>query len=95
VIDGEMQASTAVDAKLIDTVYPFSALAGKDAANVLIFPNIESGNIAYKLLEKLGGATVIGPILLGLKKPVHPLQIGDFDEIGVVNMTAIAVIDAQ
>ena len=95
IIDGEMQASTAVDPKLIDSVYPFSALAGKDGANVLIFPNIESGNIAYKLLEKLGGATVIGPILLGLNKPVHPLQIGDFDEIGVVNMTAIAVIDAQ
>jgi malate dehydrogenase (oxaloacetate-decarboxylating)(NADP+) len=95
IIDGEMQASTAVCPEIIDEVFPFSELAGKNGANVLIFPNIESGNIAYKLLKHLGEATVIGPILMGLNKPVHPLQIGDFDEIGVVNMTAIAVIDAQ
>ncbi len=95
IIDGEMQASTAVSPAILDEVFPFSKLAGKNGANVLIFPNIESGNIAYKLLEHLGGAETIGPILMGLKKPVHPLQIGDYDEIGVVNMTAIAVMDAQ
>ena len=95
IIDGEMQASTAVSPKLLDEVFPFSKLAGKNGANVLLFPNIESGNIAYKLLEHLGGAEIIGPILLGLKKPVHPLQIGDYDEVGVVKMTAIAVMDAQ
>ncbi|RMH66513.1 MAG: NADP-dependent malic enzyme [Calditrichaeota bacterium] len=95
IIDGEMQASTAVNPKILDEVFPFSKLAGKNGANVLIFPNIESGNIAYKLLEHLGDAEIIGPILMGLKKPVHPLQIGDYDDVGVVKMTAIAVMDAQ
>ncbi len=95
VIDGEMQADTAVTPKILDEVYPFSELAGKGGANVLIFPNLETGNVAYKLLKRLGNAAAVGPILIGMRKPVHVLQIGDFDEIDVVNMTAIAVLDAQ
>jgi malate dehydrogenase (oxaloacetate-decarboxylating)(NADP+) len=81
--------------ELIDEVYPFSPLKGQGGANVLIFPNLEAGNVAYKLLQTLGGAEAIGPILLGMRKPVHVLQIGDFNELDVVNMTAIAVVDAQ
>ncbi|MFQ6113579.1 MAG: NADP-dependent malic enzyme [bacterium] len=94
-IDGEMQADTAVVPQIIDETYSFSTLKGKGGANVLIFPNLEAGNVAYKLMQRLGGAEAIGPILLGMRKPVHVLQIGDFNEIDVVNMTAIAVIDAQ
>jgi malate dehydrogenase (oxaloacetate-decarboxylating)(NADP+) len=72
--------------------YPFSLL--KDAANVLIFPNLESGNIAYKLLSRIGRAEAIGPILMGMSKPVHVLQRGsEVNEI--VNMAAIAVVEAQ
>jgi malate dehydrogenase (oxaloacetate-decarboxylating)(NADP+) len=95
IIDGEMQADTAVVPDILDNTYPFSALSGKGGANVLIFPSLESGNAAYKLLQRLGGAEAIGPILLGMRKPVHVLQIGSFDETDVVNMTAIAVVDAQ
>ena len=61
----------------------------------MIFPNLEAGNAAYKLVKQLGNAEVIGPILMGTRKPVHLLQIGGFDEIDVVSMTAIAVMDAQ
>jgi malate dehydrogenase (oxaloacetate-decarboxylating)(NADP+) len=92
VIDGEMQADTAVDEQILRETYPFSAL--KEAANVLIFPTLSAGNIAYKLLNHLGGATAIGPILLGMRLPVHVLEHGaDVEEI--VNMTAVAVMDAQ
>jgi len=94
-VDGEMQADTAVVPEILDTIYPFSTLKGKNAANVLIFPNLETGNAAYKLLQRLGGAEAIGPILVGMRKPVHLLEIGSFNEVDVVNMTAIAVIDAQ
>jgi len=94
-VDGEMQADTAVVPEILDSIYPFSTLKGKNAANVLIFPNLEAGNVAYKLLQRLGGAEAIGPILVGMRKPVHLLEIGSFNEIDVVNMTAIAVIDAQ
>ena len=94
-IDGEMQADTAVVPKIIDEIFPFSDLAGKGGANVLIFPNLSAGNVAYKLLQRLGNAVAVGPILMGMEKPVHVLQIGDFDEIDVVYMTAIAVLDAQ
>lgn len=94
-IDGEMQADTAVVPEIIDETYPFSTLKGKNGANVLIFPNLEAGNVAYKLMQRLSGAEAIGPILLGMRKPVHVLQIGGFNEIDVVNMTAFAVIDAQ
>ena len=91
VIDGEMQADTAVVQELLDH-YSFSKL--DNTANVLIFPDLNSGNIAYKLLARLGGAEAIGPILMGMQKPVHVLQRGD-DVSDIVNMAAIAVVDAQ
>ncbi len=92
VIDGEIQANVALDPELIETQYPFSTLKGN--ANVLIFPDLQSGNITYKLLIKLGGAEAVGPILMGMKKPVHVLQRGD-DVADIVNMAAVAVVDAQ
>ena len=95
IIDGEMQADTAVVPEILDQFYPFSDLAGKGGANVLIFPNLESANIAYKLTQRLKKAALIGPILMGMQKPVHLLQIGGFDEIDVVQMTSIATVDAQ
>ncbi|HTS50611.1 MAG TPA: NADP-dependent malic enzyme [Bryobacteraceae bacterium] len=91
-VDGEMQADTATTPEIIEQTYPFSTLKG--GANVLIFPNLEAGNIAYKLLARLGGAEAVGPILMGLSKPVHVLQRGaEVNEI--VNVAAIAVVDAQ
>jgi malate dehydrogenase (oxaloacetate-decarboxylating)(NADP+) len=90
-VDGEMQADTAVTPELLAN-YPFSSLTGP--ANILIFPDLNSGNICYKLLHHLGGAEAIGPILMGMKKPVHVLQRGD-DVSNIVNMAAIAVVDAQ
>jgi malate dehydrogenase (oxaloacetate-decarboxylating)(NADP+) len=92
VVDGEMQADTAMDENILRSAYPFSAL--KERANVLIFPNLSAGNIAYKLLHHLGGATKIGPILLGMNLPVHVLEQGA-DVQDIVNMAAVAVIDAQ
>jgi malate dehydrogenase (oxaloacetate-decarboxylating)(NADP+) len=91
-VDGEMQSDTAVTPEMLATDYSFAALKG--AANVLIFPDLNSGNICYKLLHHLGGADTIGPILMGMKKPVHVLQRGD-DVDDIVNMAAIAVVDAQ
>lgn len=92
IVDGEMQADTAMDENILRAAYPFSAL--KERANVLIFPNLSAGNIAYKLLHHLGGATKIGPILLGMNLPVHVLEQGA-DVQDIVNMAAVAVIDAQ
>ena len=91
IVDGEMQADTAVVQELLDH-YSFSKLSSP--ANILIFPDLDAGNIAYKLLARLGGAEAIGPILMGMKKPVHVLQRGD-DVSEIVNMAAIAVVDAQ
>jgi len=91
-IDGEMQADTAVFKEIMDESYPFSTL--KTEANVLIFPNLDAGNIAYKLLMRLGNAEAIGPILMGMNKTVHVLQQG-CEVNDVVNMTAIAVVEAQ
>lgn len=91
-VDGEMQADTAFDAELLRRDYPFSLL--KQEANILIFPNLSAGNIAYKLLDHLGGATAIGPILIGMSRPVHVLERGA-DVQDIVNMTAVAVVDAQ
>jgi len=92
VVDGEMQADTAFDPEIIGRDYPFSTL--KEEANVLIFPNLSAGNIAYKLLNHLGGATAIGPILVGMSRPVHVLERGA-DVQDIVNMAAVAVVDAQ
>lgn len=90
-VDGEMQADTAVAAGIIEERYPFSKV--KDA-NVLIFPSLEAANVAYKLLDHLGGARAIGPILLGIGAPVHALQTGA-DVEDIVHMAAVAVMDAQ
>jgi len=92
VVDGEMQADTAFDEEILRRDYPFSAL--KEQANVLIFPNLSAGNIAYKLVHHLGGATAIGPILVGMRRPVHVLERGA-DVQDIVNMAAVAVVDAQ
>ncbi len=93
VIDGDIQANIALNASIQQDVYPFSEIA-KEGANTLIFPDLASGNIAYKLLMELGGANAIGPILLGMKKPIHILQIGSSVK-EIVNMTAVAVLHAQ
>ncbi|WP_282055254.1 NADP-dependent malic enzyme [Maribacter luteus] len=93
VIDGEIQTDFALNMELHQSQFPFSKLAGKKV-NGFVFPNLESANITYKLLKELNGADSIGPIMLGLKKPVHVLQLGaDVDEM--VNMASVAVIDAQ
>jgi len=91
-IDGEMQADTAVVPEILRGTYPFSAL--KDKANVLIFPNLDAGNIAYKLLSRMGCAKVIGPILQGLQKPAHVLQRGSSAE-EIFHLAAVAVAEAQ
>ncbi len=91
-IDGEMQADTAVTPQIIEETYPFSTLKG--GANVLVFPNLEAGNIAYKLLQRIGGAELVGPLLTGLSKPVHVLQRGS-EVNDIVHMAAVAVVDAQ
>ena len=91
-IDGEMQADTAVVSSILTKTYPFAKLRG--AANVLIFPGLDAANIAYKLLARLGGAQAIGPILVGMARPVHVLQRGaDVDEI--VNLAVLAAVDAR
>lgn len=93
IVDGEMQASLAFSKEVLKDNYPFSELAEHDV-NTLIFPNLAAGNIAYNLLKEVGGADAIGPILLGLKKPVHVLQLGSSVR-NIINMTLVAVIDAQ
>jgi malate dehydrogenase (oxaloacetate-decarboxylating)(NADP+) len=93
IVDGEMQANFAMNSDLLQGNYPFSTLKGSPA-NTLIFPNLESGNIAYKLLQELGNVEAVGPILLGLNKPVHVLQM-DSSVREIVNMVTIAVVDAQ
>lgn len=91
--DGEMQASMAFNKEILKDNYPFSELVDQDV-NTLIFPNLAAGNIAYNLLKEVGGADAIGPILLGLKKPVHVLQLGSSVR-SIINMALIAVLDAQ
>jgi len=93
IVDGELQSDFALNSEMLQDIFPFSKLAGKKV-NTLIFPNLESGNITYKLLKELNNADSIGPIMMGMRKPAHILQLdASVDEI--VNMTAIAVIDAQ
>lgn len=93
IVDGDLQANFALNNELLKEVFPFSELVGKKV-NTLIFPNLASGNIAYKMMQELGGAEAIGPILLGMKKPVHILQLGSSVR-EIVNMVTIAVMDAQ
>jgi malate dehydrogenase (oxaloacetate-decarboxylating)(NADP+) len=91
-IDGEMQADTAVTPEILSEIYPFSTLKG--GANVLICPGLTSANIAYKLLARLGGAVAVGPILMGIKKPVYLLVPGN-EVNDIVNITAMAVFESQ
>ena len=93
IVDGEIQAHLPFNMELLKENHPFSELAEK-GANVLIFPNLSSSNIAYNLVKEIAGIEKIGPILLGLKKPVHVLQLGSSTR-EIVNMIAIAVVDAQ
>ena len=93
IVDGEIQASLASNREMLSENYPFSELADHDV-NTLIFPNLAAGNVAYNLLKEVGGADAIGPILLGLKKPVHVLQLGSSVR-SIANMALIAVVDAQ
>jgi len=93
IVDGEMQANFALNTELRISKFPFSKLQDKQV-NTLIFPNLGSGNIAYKLMGELGGMEIIGPILVGIGKPVHILHM-ESSVREIVNMAAIAVIDAQ
>jgi len=91
-VDGEMQADTALVEDILEGTYDFAEL--DEPANLLVFPNLEAGNIGYKLLQRLGGAEAIGPMLVGMDKPVHVLQRGD-EVKDIVNLAATAVVDAQ
>ena len=91
-VDGEMQADTAVTPDIAKNDFPFSSIKGD--ANCLIFPNLQAGNAAYKLVQRLAGAEVVGPILEGLKRPVHILHRA-LDVQDIVNMAAIAVIESN
>lgn len=93
IVDGEMQGSMAFNKEILRDNYPFSELVDEDV-NVLMFPNLTSGNVTYNLLKEIGGADAIGPILLGLKRPVHVLQLGSTVR-SIINMAMIAVVDAQ
>jgi malate dehydrogenase (oxaloacetate-decarboxylating)(NADP+) len=93
VVDGDIQANFATNNTLLKEQFPFSTLVDKDV-NTFIFPNLASGNIAYKLMQELGGAEAIGPVLMGLNKPVHVLQLGSSVR-EIVNMIILSVVDAQ
>lgn len=93
IVDGDVQANFALNNNLLKEQFPFSTLVDKDV-NTFIFPNLAAGNIAYKMMQELGGAEAIGPVLMGLKKPVHVLQLGSSVR-EIVNMIIIAVLDAQ
>lgn len=93
IADGDIQANFALNSEMLKANFPFSCLNG-EPANTLVFPNLESGNIAYKLLQEVGNAEAVGPILLGMNKPVHVLQL-DSSVREIVNMVTIAVVDVQ
>ncbi|HYG16234.1 MAG TPA: phosphate acyltransferase, partial [Bacteroidia bacterium] len=93
IVDGDIQANVALNNEMMKDNFPFSKLVDQ-GVNTLIFPNLESGNIAYKLLQEAAGMEAIGPVLLGMKKPVHILQLGSSIR-EIVNMVTIAVVDAQ
>jgi malate dehydrogenase (oxaloacetate-decarboxylating)(NADP+) len=93
IVDGEMQGSLVFNKEILRDNYPFSDLVEQEV-NVLMFPNLTAGNVAYNLLKEVGGADAIGPILLGLKKPVHVLQLGSSVR-NIINMALVAVVDAQ
>jgi malate dehydrogenase (oxaloacetate-decarboxylating)(NADP+) len=93
VVDGEIQASMAFNKEILQENYPFSPLADGNV-NTLIFPNLAAGNIAYNLMKEVGGFEIIGPVLMGLKKPVHILQLGSSVR-QICSMVAMAVMDAQ
>jgi malate dehydrogenase (oxaloacetate-decarboxylating)(NADP+) len=93
IVDGEMQANYALNGKLRFKRYPFSKLGDSDA-NTLIFPNLSSGNICYKIMQSIGADEAVGPILMGMKKPIHILQ-RDSSVREIINMVAVAVVDAQ
>lgn len=93
IVDGDIQANFAVNPDLLNEQFPFSKIGNK-GANTLVFPNLSSGNISYKLLQQMGELEVIGPVLLGMKKSVHIMQLGASVR-EIVNMTTLAVVDAQ
>jgi malate dehydrogenase (oxaloacetate-decarboxylating)(NADP+) len=93
VVDGELQANFALNNKLLEEQFPFSTLVGQQV-NTLIFPNLAAGNIAYKMMQEIGDSEAIGPLLMGMKKPVHILQLGSSVR-EIVNMVTLAVVDAQ
>jgi malate dehydrogenase (oxaloacetate-decarboxylating)(NADP+) len=93
IVDGEMQANVALNGELSSELFPFSNLRGR-RVNTLIFPNLAAGNISYKLMQEMGGFEVVGPVLLGLRKPFHILQMGSSVR-EIVNMVRIAAVDAQ
>ncbi len=92
-VDGEMQADTAVTPGILKKFYPFSKL--KSRANLLIFPDLQSGNIAYKLVQRLGGAEIIGPLLVGLEKPIQILQVGSYTVRDIIHLAAYAAMEAE
>ena len=91
-VDGEMQANTALVEEILQGTYPFNRLGGE--ANILIFPSLEAGTIGYKLVQQLAQAEVVGPILVGMRKPIHVMQRGD-EVKDIVNLAALAVVEAQ
>ena len=93
IVDGELQANFALNNDMLQEQFPFSKLAGEQV-NTLIFPNLAAGNIAYKMMQEIGGSEAIGPLLLGMRKPVHVLQLGSSVR-EIVNMVTLAVVDAQ
>jgi malate dehydrogenase (oxaloacetate-decarboxylating)(NADP+) len=93
IVDGEMQADTAVTPEILHETYPFSRL--KDRANLLIFPDLQSGNIAFKLVQRLGGAEIVGPLLVGMERPIQLLQVGSYNVRDIVHLAAFTVVEAQ